>query len=347
MLSRHLSHSQNYDYFNYFDSKDRLLIENKQWNRKVQYLIFDELHIKTDWKKWLKSMYEKKGLKQGIVVTGSSRLQTYNRSGDSLAGCFFSFRLHPFDLKELCQIDKKTDPEILLNRLLDVGGFPEPFFKGTKTFYNRWKRTHTEAILKEDLLELDRYHRISQLKTLLELLKASVGKTVQYESFAKTLNCDGKTIKKMLDLLEAFYFVFKIPPYYKNVNKSIRKQAKYYFYDIPQVEDKGSRFENLVALALLKKNHFQEDCLGEQRELYYIRNKDKKEIDFLLTKNNQPVHLIEAKWKDDKPSPHFDIFAKNLPSEIKKTQVVRHLQREKSTASGHEITKASTWLKTF
>lgn len=347
MLSQHFSSSKSYDYFNYFDPQDRLMIENKQWNRRVRYLVFDELHIKTDWKKWLKALYEKEGLKQGIVVTGSSRLQAYNRSGDSLAGCFFTFRLHPFDLKELCQIHKNLRSETLLTRLLEVGGFPEPFFKGSKVFYNRWQKTHTEAILKEDLLELDRYHRISQLKTLLELLKSSVGKTIQYESFAKTLGCDGKTIKKMLDLLEAFYFVFKVPPYYSNISKSIRKQAKYYFYDIPQVEEKGSRFENLVALALLKKNHFQEDCFGEKKELFYIRNRDKKEIDFLLTKNNQPSHLIEAKWKDDRLSPHFDLFAKDLPAGIKKTQVVRHLEREKTTSSGHRITKASTWLKTL
>ncbi len=345
MLSKHLYKSSDYDYFNYFDPKDRLLLEKKEWNRDCKYLIFDELHIKKDWKRWLKALYEKTGLAPGIIVTGSARLETYRRAGDSLAGCFFPFRLHPLDLKEIYHINKKVNPEIILSRLLEVGGFPEPYFKGTRSFYHRWEKTHTEAILKEDMLEMDKYHKISQIKTLLELLKTSVGQTIQYESFSKVLQCDGKTIKKMLSLLEGFYFIFSISPYYKNMKKSIRKQPKYYFYDIAQIQDKGARFENLIASALLKYNHFREDCYGEKRNLYYLRSKDKKEIDFLLTKDNVPFHLIEAKWKEDKLSTNFDFFARDIPVLVKKTQVVRHLERERTTSDGHKICRASSWLK--
>ena len=346
MLSKNLyPSSNNYDYFNYFDSSDRLAVENGEWDRERKYLIFDELHIKKNWKRWLKALYEKTGLKQGIIVTGSARLETYRRAGDSLAGCFFPFRLHPLDLKEICQIDKKANPEEVLARLLETGGFPEPYFKGTKTFYNRWEKTHTEVILKEDMLEMDKYHRISQLKTLLELLKSSVGQTVRYEGFSKTLQCDGKTVKKMLALLEGFYFVFKVMPYYKNINKSIRKQPKYYFYDIAQVPDKGPRFENLIACALLKYNHFREDCYGEKRQLYYLRSRDKREIDFVLTKEGKPFCMIEVKWKNDKPSPHFNFFAKDMPRSVKKIQVLRHLYREKTTSTGVEMRSATHWLK--
>ena len=348
MLSKNLySPSADYDYFNYFDVKDRLTLEKKEWNRDCKYLVFDELHIKKNWKRWLKALYETTELNPGIIVTGSARLETYRRSGDSLAGCFFSFRLHPLDLKEIHQMNKKANSERTLTRLLEVGGFPEPYFKGTKQFYNRWQKTHTEAILKEDMLELDKYRRISQLETLLELLKSCVGQTVQYERFSKILQCDGKTVKKMLDLLEGFYFIFKVSPYYKNISKSIRKQPKYYFHDIAQVQDKGARFENLIACALLKNNHFKEDCYGENRNLYYLRNKDKKEIDFLLTKNNKPFQMVEAKWKDDKLSPHFDLFAKDISTSVEKIQVVRELVREKTTSSGHRIRKASSWLQSI
>ena len=346
MLSKNLySSSVDYDYFNYFDVQDRLTLEKKEWNRDCKYLVFDELHIKKNWKRWLKALYETTGLNPGIIVTGSARLDTYRRSGDSLAGCFFSFRLHPLDLKEIHQMNKKANPEQTLARLLEVGGFPEPYFKGTKQFYNRWQKTHTEAILREDMLELDKYRRISQMETLLELLKSCVGQTIQYERFSKILQCDGKTVKKMLDLLEGFYFIFKVSPYHKNISKSIRKQPKYYFYDIAQVQEKGARFENLIACALLKNSHFKEDCYGETGKLYYLRNKDKKEIDFLLTKNNKPFQMIEAKWKDDKLSPHFDLFAKDMPASVEKIQVVRELAHEKTTSSGHKIRKAASWLQ--
>lgn len=348
MLSKNLfSTSTNYDYFNYFDPQDRLAIEQKEWNRNCKYLVFDELHLKKNWKQWLKALYEKEELKPGIIVTGSARLETHRRSGDSLAGCFFPFRLHPLDLKEIYQLNKHLKPEKILNNLLNFGGFPEPHLRGTQQFYSRWERTHSDSILKEDMLELDKYHRISQLKTLLELLKTSVGKTVQYESLSKILQCDGKTVKKMLELLESFYFIFKVSPYYKNINKSIRKQPKYYFYDIAQVQEKGARFENLIACALLKHNHFKEDCYGEKRNLHYLRNKEKREIDFLLTKDNKPIQMIEVKWKEDKLSPHFDFFAKDISLPVKKIQVVKDLEREKTTAGGHEIRRASNWLKSL
>ena len=345
MLSKNLYPKNiSYDYFNYFDASDRLALEKKQWNRNCKYLVFDELHIKKNWKRWLKALYETTGLNPGIIVTGSATLEAFRRSGDSLAGCFFSFRLHPLDLREIHNINKRKSPDSILSRLLEVGGFPEPYLKGTKQFYNRWKRTHTDSILKEDMLELDRYRRISQMQTLLEILKSCVGQTVQYEYLSKILQCDGKTVKKMLDLLEGLYLIFKISPYYKNINKSIRKQPKYYFYDIAQVDNIGARFENLVACTLLKHNHFKEDCYGETRGIYYLRNRDKKEIDFLITENKKPIQMVEAKWKDDKLSKNFDVFSKDLPMSVDKIQVVRELSREKTTSEGHQIRKASSWL---
>ncbi len=346
MLSKHLHPSSvKFDYFNYFDAKDRLMVERQEWNPYCKYLVFDELHIKKNWKQWLKALYEKTELKQGIIVTGSARLEAYKRTGDSLAGCFFPFRLHPLDVKEICQIHKKADPEQILTRLLEIGGFPEPYLKGSKQFYRRWANTHTSAILKEDMLELDKYQRISQLETLLELLKTSVGSAIQYENLSKILQCDGKTVKKMLNLLEGFYFIFKIQPYYKNIRKSIRKQPKYYFYDIAQVSDKGARFENLVACALLKNNHFKEDCYGEKRQLYYLKNKDKKEIDFLITKDNKPFQMIETKWKDEKLTSHFDLFTKDIPDPVKKIQLVRSCSRQRLHTSGCHIWPAADWLK--
>ncbi len=345
MLSKNLyANTNQHCYFNYFDPKDRLILDKQEWSSNCKYLVFDEFHIKKNWKRWLKVLYEKRGLKPGVIVTGSAKLDVYKRSGDSLAGCFFSFRLHPLDLKEIYQINPKVDLNKALNRLLEVGGFPEPYFNKSFAFYNRWEKTHADAILKEDMLELDKCHKIAQLKTLLTLLKATVGKTIRYENFAKTLQCDGKTIKKMLHLLESFYFVFSVPPYYKNITKSIRKQCKYYFYDTAQVPDKGARFENLVACSLLKHNHFREDCYGENRKLFFLRNKDKKEIDFLMTKNDIPKQIIEAKWKDDKLSSSFDCFAKDLPLATKKIQLVKCLEKEKTTSAGHQILYASKWL---
>ena len=344
-LSRMLS--KRHDYFNYYDFEDRLSIEKKTWNRSLDYIVFDELHLKKDWKKWLKALFEKEKIPPGFIVTGSARLEAFRkRTGDSLAGCFFPFRLHPFDLKEIMNVHKKPkkNKEEILDRLLQFGGFPEPYVKGTTSFYNRWQRTQVEAILREDIPELYRLQSVLGLTTLLELLRAQVGSCINHESLAKNLNCTGKTVRHWLDILENFYIIFKVLPYHKNINKSLRKMPKYYFYDIGFVREKGAKLENLVAFSLLKENHFQEDCYGKKRGLFYLRDKEKREIDFLVTESEKPTSMIEVKWSEKEVSPHFDIFSKKLPKNIQKIQVVKELKKEFSLPNQCQVKKASHWL---
>lgn len=337
--------SPRHDYLNYYAAEERLRIDRGQWDRGMEYVIFDELHVKKDWKKWLKALFEKEGLPPGVVVTGSARLETLRKkTGDSLAGCFFPFRLHPFDLKEIRSVDKKKNEEDVLDRLLKFGGFPEPYLKGTSAFYNRWQRSHTEAILREDVPEFEKLQNVSDLQTLLELLKNRTGSCINHESLGRDLQRDGKTVKRWLTALENFYVVFKVLPYHKNINKSLRKQAKYYFYDTGLVKEPGAAFENLVACSLLKKNHFREDCYGERRGLYYLRDKSKREVDFLVTKDNHVTAMIEAKWSESELSPHFEVFSKQLPEKIRKVQVVKELKRETTFPNKCEIRKASRWL---
>lgn len=344
MLSKMLS--PRHDYLNYYDSENRLRINKKQWDRSQSYIVFDELHIKKRWKHWLKALFEKEGLSPGIVVTGSAKLEALRKTGDSLAGCFFSYRLHPFDLKEICQYHKvgQANKEDLLDRLLKFGGFPEPYLKANAIFYNRWQRSHTEAIIREDITELTTLKNSVDLQMLLELLKERVGSCISYESLSRDLERDAKTIKHWLTILENFYIIFKLLPYQKKINKSLKKQPKYYFYDTGLIKDQGAAYENLVACSLLKENHFCEDCYGQRRGLYYLRNKEKREIDFLVTQDNKPISMIEAKWADEDLSPHFKVFAKQLPKGIQKVQLVKKLKRESTFPGGFEIRKASNWL---
>ena len=62
-----------------------------------------------------------------------------------------------------------------LDRLLEVGGFPEPYWEGDVRFYNRWKRSHLDIILKQDLLDLENVQQITSIETLIQLLKKRVG----------------------------------------------------------------------------------------------------------------------------------------------------------------------------
>lgn len=330
-------------YLNYDEASHRKELLRKSWNRKVEYVIFDELHKHKNWKRWLKGIYDTEGIPPGMVVTGSAKMDSYRKVGDSLAGRFFQFRLHPLDLKELSHQSKVESLEKELNKLMKFGGFPEPFLAQSKRFYGRWKSTHLDIILKQDLLSLENIKSILSLETLVELLRDRVGSPISYTSLAEDLQCSPKTVKHWLDLLESAYIVFKLTPWTKNVSRSLKKSPKYYFYDIGQVPDKGIRFENLVACALLKEVQFRQDVLGEQWRLHYLKNKEQKEVDFFIAKEKEAVCMVEAKLSKDEPSPALNLFSNYFPK-AKKIQLVHSLEKEKSFPSGIEILRACDWL---
>lgn len=335
------SFNLDYDYFNYDRAEDRVALKSASWNRSKQLVIFDELHKMQQWKRWLKGIYDTEGVKPHILVTGSAKLNTYKKVGDSLAGRYFQYNLHPLDLKEVRDYYPKEEA---FRRLWDCGGFPEPFIEGSQIFYNRWKKSHLDIILRQDLIDLNTIRDIQAMETLIELLKQNVGSTVSYANLAHTLEKDAKTIKRWLQLLENLYIIFKVTPYSKKIARSLLKEPKYYFYDSAQInKDKGAKLENIVASALLKELQFLEDTLGATIGLHFVRTKDGKEVDFLVVINGEPIYLIEVKWADDAPSKHFSYF-ENYFSKIKKIQLVKEIQREKTFPNGVEIRDVVDWL---
>lgn len=336
-----------YDYYNYDNSEDRLSLIERSWDRSKNLIIFDELHKLKNWKSWLKGIYDTEGVPPSILVTGSAKLDSYRKVGDSLAGRFFQFRLHPLDLKEIKNIVQPPDLDAELDKLLSLGGFPEPNLDGSSRFYHRWKKSHLDIIIRQDLIDLENVQQIASIETLIQLLKTRVGSPVSYSSLAGDLQCSDKTIKRWLAILENMYVIFRVTPFHKNIARSILKAPKFYFYDTGQVlGDDGARLENLVACALLKEIQYLEDCYGENRQLYYLRTKDGREIDFCIANHQGPEFLVEVKWGDDKLSPHFKVFQKNFPA-VKMVQIVKNLNREKTYPNGVEIRSASGWLSTF
>ena len=333
-----------YDYFNFDNLEDRLSLQEKSWDRSKDLVIFDELHKLKNWKSWLKGVYDTEGIPPSLLVTGSAKLDTYRKVGDSLAGRFFQFRMHPLDLKEIKTFINSEDLETELDKLLEIGGFPEPFLNGTNRFYNRWKKSHLDIILKQDLIDLENVQQIIQIETLIQLLKNRVGSPVSYSSLARDLQCSDKTVKRWLTILENMYVIFKVSPFHKNIARAIQKAPKFYFYDTGQViGDSGIKLENTVACAIQKEIHFREDCFGEEKKVYYLKNKDGKEIDFCITTNDSPSLMVEVKWKDGTLSSNFEIFKKFFP-QIKMIQVTKELRKEKTFPNGVEIRTAHKWL---
>ena len=331
-----------YDYFNYDKASDRAALKDNSWDRNKELVIFDELHKMNQWKRWLKGIYDTEGVRPRILVTGSSKLETYKKVGDSLAGRYFQYRLHPFDLKE---VRLRYSKEEAFKRLWECSGFPEPFIDGTEVFYHRWKRSHLDIILRQDLIDIQTVRDIQAIESLIELLKSNVGSTISYSNLARTLEKDAKTIKSWLQLLENLYIIFKVTPYSKKISRSLLKEPKYYFYDTVQVsKDNGVKLENIVATSILKELHRLEDVLGASAaKLHFLRTKDGKEIDFLVVINSKPYCLIEVKWSDDTPSKHFPHFESYFVR-TKKIQLVKEIKRDKTYPDGLEIRDVVTWL---
>lgn len=332
----------NYDYFNYDLAEDRHALQKKRWNRAKPLIIFDELHKMRFWKRWLKGIYDTEGIPPEILVTGSAKMNVYRRVGDSLAGRYFSYTLHPLDLKEAKRYDHLDEQEIF-ERLWRCSGFPEPFLSGSETFYKRWRQSHLDIILRQDLIDLHAVRDIKAIETLVLLLKEHIGKTVSYANLARDLDRDANTIKRWLQLLEELYIIYRVTPYY-NLARSIRKEPKYFFYDHVYAEnDHGAKLENLVANALFKELHYLRDTRGIKTSLHFLRTKDGKEVDFLTCLDDKPSHLIEVKSADETPAHRLKYFSKWFPT-AKKIQLVKTLRRESTSLDGIEIRKLIPWL---
>jgi uncharacterized protein len=332
--------TERHDYLNFDLAEHRLAINEKSWDRSKELIVFDELHKMDNWKSWLKGVYDVEGIPPQIIVTGSARLDTVKKVGDSMAGRYFQYRLHPFDIKETRSF---LPPEESLDRLLRVGGFPEPFLENSDPYYRRWRKTHLDIVLRQDLIDLESVTDIKSIETLIELLRRNVGSLISHASLARDLQKDAKTIKRWMTLLENMYIIFPVYPWSRNIARAILKMPKYYFFDTGQVIGEiGVRLENVVAGALIKELHRLEDTTGESTALRYIRNKEGKEIDFAVEIDGQLTHLIEVKTSDTNLSAQFKAF--DTIKNAKRIQLVKTIKREKTYLEGEEIREVSNYL---
>jgi predicted AAA+ superfamily ATPase len=344
-LSKQLTAS--YVYLNYDSAADRRIIRSGEWSRDTELVVFDGLHKMKNWKAWIKGIYDTETIPPGLLLTGSARLDTYKKGGDSLAGRFFAYRLHPLTIKEICGFLDET-PRQALDALIRFGGFPEPYLRKNDTHAKRWRKTLVDTVIREDLLDLEKVRDIKSIEILIDLLRSRVGSTTSYSSLAEELQVSVHTVKHWLQILENLCVVFPVRPYHRNIARSLLKEAKYYLYDTGGVEgDTGARLENIVALALLRELHLLEDTQGSKGELRYLRDKDKNEVDFLAVIDGKPTLLVEVKTGDDSFSKSLYRFQGYLPG-ARAVQVVYDLRRAKSVPGRHmTMAPAHEFLEKF
>ena len=266
-------------------------------------IMFDEIHKYSRWKQFLKGFFDLYGQRCHILVTGSAKLNIYKRMGDSLMGRYFLYRIHPLSVGELLRINvnetmirpPKRLSKKAFKQLFEFGGFPEPYLKANKRFSTNWRRMRLKQLIQEDIRDLSKIQELAQLDMLATVLSDHVGKQVSQSSLANQIQVSVPTVKRWLQTLTSFYYCFSVKPWTKNVKRSLRKEPKYYLWDWTLPKDKGAQAENMIASHLLKAVHFWTDYGLGVFDLHYLRDKEKQEVDFLVTKDDKPWFLVEVK----------------------------------------------------
>ena len=272
-------------------------------------LIFDEIHKYARWRSLLKGFYDTMKSHTKFLVTGSARLDYYRKGGDSLVGRYHYYRLHPYSLRELSAECQHND----LKHLLKFGGFPEPLIRGDEVFLRRWSRERLHRVVQEDLTNLHQVKELSLIELLLSALPERVGSPLSVKNLRELLEVSHESVERWISILENLYIVFRISPYGAPKIRAVKKEQKLYFWDWSQITDEGARFENLVASQLLKYCHFVEDTTGHAMELRFVRDTDKREIDFVVLKDKKPIFAVESKTGEKQPSAAAHYFRARTP----------------------------------
>jgi uncharacterized protein len=329
-------------YLNWDVPADRLLITQHAWSPKARLVVFDEIHKMRDWKSFLKGAWDGREPGQAMLVTGSARMETFRQGGESLAGRYQAWRLHPFSVREL-MVTLGVTAEQALERLLERGGFPEPCLHGDAADADRWRAQYATDLVREDVLDFSRVHEVRTLQLLFEMLRERVGSPLKLSNLAQALQISPTTATRYVEILEALYIVFRVTPWHRDVARGLLKEPKIYFMDNGLVKgDTGIRLENAVAAMLLKHCHHRQDAEGKPITLHTIRDKERNEIDFVLAAGDTVTDLVEVKLSDPVPSAYLHRMAERF-APARAVQIVGEL-RQPAQHGLVEVAGAEGWL---
>ncbi len=291
-------------YMNWDRDEHRKRLLNGELPSGEEIVLLDEIHKFARWRNLVKGLYDTQKSKLSILVTGSARLDYYRKGGDSLQGRYHYYRLHPISLREL---DPSANAQTV-RLLLRFGGFPEPLFAGSDQEHRRWEKEHQDRVVRDDLRDLEQVREVSLIELLVHHLPRCIGSPLSVRSLSELLQVAQETAERWLTILERLYFCFRIAPYGSARIRAVKKERKLYLWDWSQAPEGGPRFENMVASQLLKYCHRLEDTQGRRMELRYLRDTDKREVDFVVLRDGAAEFAVECKTGERSVSPAAAYF---------------------------------------
>ncbi|MEI6670095.1 MAG: ATP-binding protein [Acidobacteriota bacterium] len=284
----------------------------------VPLVVFDEIHKYRNWKNYLKGAYDEFRNDYKFLVTGSGRLDLYQKGGDSLAGRYLQFQIWPLTISELgranremdaflrdplvVSLDRQEELAATWEQLETLSGFPEPYLNGRISSYRRWSATYGQRIVREDIRDATGIRSVADVETLFNLLPSRVGNPLSLPSLARDLRLAYTTVQSWLSIIERFYLTFSLTTWTERIARAIQKERKVYLFDVPRVKDPAARFENQVALELWRAVSCWNAMGAGEFSVHFVRNKEHQEVDFLVANDREPVLLVEAKLADERPT---------------------------------------------
>lgn len=256
-----------------------------------------------------------------FLLTGSANIQSLPSIQESLAGRIRRVRLRPLAQGELLaakplflknafrqsfskQGEKTYDRKAIL-AMAFRGGFPEAI-KLNEIERRKWHRDYIGALLERDLRDIARISRLSALQELVGILAAWSGKYMDITAIGSGLSIRRPTIESYLNALEALYLVERVQPWTQTDYGRVGKQTKLFMTDcglmasilcwrMEQVELDADRSGKLVETLVFNEIAAQADTYDGEYELFHYRDRERREIDLLVEREDHALLGIEVK----------------------------------------------------
>lgn len=241
-----------------------------------------------------------------VIATGSSAFELRNSLNEPLTGRKFEYQMYPVSSGEIIDTYGLVEERRTLENRLIYGSYPDIIMHPEEA--RRYLTELTQSYLYKDILSLDSLRKPRLLDKLLQALAFQVGSEVSTNELARTLQTDGKTIDKYIDLLEKSYVIFRLGGLSRNLRTELKRAKKIYFYDngvrnaiIQQFapvnlrNDMGVLWENFFIAERMKRNHYY----GFYCNRYFWRTTLQQEID-LVEESDGEMTAFKMKWNPAK-----------------------------------------------
>jgi predicted AAA+ superfamily ATPase len=255
--------------------------------------ILDEIQNAPELLSYVRTQVDLRPARRGQwLLTGSQEAPLMRGVSESMAGRAAVFHLLPFSLQET--------PKVSVLR----GGFPEVLARPRTAPI--WFRSYVQTYLERDVRAVAAIRDLAAFRRFLALLATRVGQILNRSDFAGPLGISVPTVSEWLSILEVTSQIVLVPPFFENFGKRLIKSPKVYFADTglachllgidgePMLDRSpflGPLFENFVATEIVK----HQLNAGRARALYYFRDQQGLEVDFVVPLGEDRLALLEAK----------------------------------------------------